>query len=82
MRKYLSYCLAIVASSIATMAVVNYRIQKYDEYVRTSEELLHELETLCVNHDICWDDTVCEGDTWCDYIDARMDLGIGYFEQR
>lgn len=72
----------LVASAVVCLSIVIPVIRAYEKYVRASEELLHEVETLCVNHDIDWGDTICEGDAWCDYIDARINLDLGYFEHR
>lgn len=39
-----------------------------------------EIEEMCDYHDIPWGDTVCEGDNWSNYCEARKALGLGYFE--
>lgn len=54
------------------------KIIAYEEYVRTSEELLWKLEELCELQGIYWEDTVCESDVWEDYCDAREELNLGY----
>lgn len=73
-------------SIIATIAVAGiiganiYVKSLYEDYIRTSEELLWELEEMCEQHDIPWGDTVCEGDNWSDYCEARKSLGLNYFK--
>lgn len=52
----------------------------YMEYIRTSEKLLWELEELCESEGIYWGDTVVEGDTFDEYLEARESLGLGYFK--
>lgn len=71
--------IAILASIIAIGYSAS--VQKnYKEYVRTSEELLWELEEICEQHDIPWGDTICEGCIWEDYNSARVNLGLGELE--
>lgn len=78
MRNIISI-IAILASIIAIGYSTS--VQKfYKEYVRTSEELLWELEEICEQHDIHWGDTICEGCTWEEYTDARNNLGLGELE--
>lgn len=78
MRNVISV-IAILASIIAIGYSAS--VQKfYKEYVRTSEELLWELEEICEQHDIPWGDTICEGYTWEEYTDARNNLGLGELE--
>ena len=61
-------CIALPSACIPTIA--------YHKYIKASEELLWELEEMCEVHGIYWSDTVCEGDTWCNYNDARKELGL------
>lgn len=78
MRNIISI-IAILASIIAIGYSTS--VQKfYKEYVRTSEELLWELEEICEQHDIHWGDTICEGCTWEEYTEARSNLGLGELE--
>ena len=65
---------AIIATGYGSAVAVH---KAYQEYVRTSEELLWELEEICEQHDIPWGDTICEGCTWEEYTDARNNLGLG-----
>jgi hypothetical protein len=77
MKKILIIAVIAVAGIIGANIYVK---TLYEDYIRTSEELLWELEEMCEQHDIHWGDTVCEGDTWSDYCDARKALGLNYFE--
>ena len=76
MKKYILPILAI-AISIAAMMYSTSVERKYQEYINTSEALLRDLEELCEINDIPWGDTICEGDSWSDYTDARVNLGLG-----
>lgn len=77
MKKFLIITAIVVVGIISANIYVK---SLYENYIRTSEELLWELEEMCESHDIDWGDTVCEGDVWENYIDARKALGLGYFE--
>jgi hypothetical protein len=35
---------------------------------------------MCEYHNIDWGDTVCEGDKWDEYCEARKNLGLDYFK--
>lgn len=73
--------LIIAAIAVAGIFGANIYVKTlYEDYIRTSEELLWELEEMCEQHDIPWGDTVCEGDTWEEYCEARKALGLGYLE--
>lgn len=73
--------LIIAAIAVAGIVGCNIYVKSlYEEYIRTSEELLMEVEEMCDYHDIPWGDTVCEGNTWEEYCDARKALGLGYLE--
>lgn len=52
----------------------------YENYIRTSEELLWDLEAMCEEHNIDWGDTICETDAWSNYCDARKNLGLEYLK--
>jgi hypothetical protein len=73
----------IVAAVIAVAGIIGANICVkflYEDYIRTSEELLWELEEMCEYHNIDWGDTVCEGDNWSNYCEARKALGLGYLK--
>lgn len=75
MKKYILVVITIIVSILLTSCVTATHL--YEQYIKTSEELLWELEELCEQHDIPWGDTVCEGDNWSNYIEARHNLGLG-----
>lgn len=77
MKKFLIIAAITVVGIIGANIYVKYL---YREYIRTSEELLWELEKMCEQHDIPWGDTICETDRWSDYCDARKQLGLDYFK--
>ena len=59
--------IAMVVAIIATGYSTTVAVQKaYEEYVRTSEELLMALEEMCEQNDLHWGDTICETDVWED----------------
>jgi hypothetical protein len=73
--------LIIAAIAVAGIIGANIYVKSlYEEYIRTSEELLMEIEEMCDYHDIPWGDTVCEGNTWEEYCEAREALSLGYLE--
>lgn len=73
--------LIIAAIAVAGIISANIYVKSlYEDYIRTSEELLWELEEMCEQHDIPWGDTICETDMWEDYCDARKQLGLDYFK--
>ena len=73
--------LIIAAIAVAGIIGANIYVKSlYEDYIRTSEELLWELEEMCEQHDIPWGDTVCETDMWEDYCEARKNLGLDYFK--
>ena len=77
MKKFL----IIAAIAVAGIVGCNIYVKSlYENYIRTSEELLWEIEEMCEQHDIPWGDTVCEGDNWSNYCDARKALGLEYLE--
>lgn len=47
----------------------NKQIKLYNQYIETTEQLLNEIDSV---HNIC--DTVCEGDTYEDYMDLYNKL--------
>lgn len=77
MKKVLIIATIVVAGIIGANIYVK---SLYEDYIRTSEELLWELEEMCEQHDIPWGDTVCEGDAWDEYCEARKNLGLDYFK--
>jgi hypothetical protein len=73
--------IAMVVAIVATGYSTTVAVQKaYEEYVRTSEELLMALEEMCEQNDLPWGDTICETDVWEDYCEAREALGLVYLE--
>lgn len=73
----------ILIAVIATVGIIganSYVKTLYEEYIRTSEELLWMIEEMCEQNDIPWGDTVCETDQWSDYCEARKALGLGYLK--
>ena len=73
----------LIVAAIAVVGIISANIyvkSLYEEYIRTSEELLWELEEMCEQHDVPWGDTVCEGDNWYEYCEARKNLGLNYFK--
>lgn len=73
----------LIIATIAVAGIIGANIyvkSLYEDYIRTSEELLWELEEMCEQHDIPWGDTICETDMWEDYCEARKNLGLGYFK--
>lgn len=77
MKKFMIIATIIVAGIIGANIYVK---TLYEEYIKTSEELLWELEEMCEYHGLDWSDTVCEGDAWSNYCEARKALGLGYLE--
>lgn len=76
MKKYLFVVVITIVCTLLISAVSATIL--YGNYIRTSEELLWNLEEMCELNDIPWGDTVCETDAWSNYCDAREDLGLGY----
>lgn len=73
--------LIIAVIAIACIIGANIYVKSlYEDYIRTSEELLWELEEMCEQNDLPWGDTICETDQWTDYCEAREALGLGYLE--
>jgi hypothetical protein len=73
--------LIIAAIAVAGIIGANIYVKSlYEEYIRTSEELLWMLEETCELNDTPWGDTICETDVWVDYCEARESLGLEYFE--
>lgn len=73
----------LIIAAIAIVGIIGANIyvkSLYEGYIRTSEELLWELEKMCEYHNIDWGDTVCEGDNWSNYCEARKALGLGYLK--
>lgn len=75
MKKIVFIIVAVIVAMSCTSSVVLYK-----NYIKASEELLWELEELCEYHNIDWGDTVCEGDNWSNYCEAREALGLEYLE--
>ena len=73
----------LIIAAIAGVGIIGANIyvkSLYENYIRTSEKLLWELEEMCEYHNIDWGDTICEGDTWFNYCEARKALGLRYLE--
>lgn len=73
----------LIIAAITVVGIIGSNIyvkSLYEDYIRTSEELLWELEEMCEYHNIDWGDTICEGDVWSNYCEARKALGLGYFK--
>ena len=70
----------LVASAVVCLSIVIPVIKAFEEYIRSSEELLWMLEETDEYHGINWGDTVCETDVQCDYCDAREALDLSYLE--
>ena len=73
----------LIISTIAVAGIIGANIyvkSLYEDYIRTSEELLWTLEEVCEQNDLPWGDTICETDQWSDYCDARKQLGLNYFK--
>jgi hypothetical protein len=73
--------LIIAAIAVAGIIGANIYVKSlYEEYIRTSEELLWKLEELCEQNDLPWGDAICETDQWVDYYESREALGLKYLE--
>ena len=70
----LTALVSIISTYYITLEEAN---KKYEYYIHTSEVLLWEIEEMNEYFDINWGDSVCEGDNWCNYNDAREVLGLG-----
>lgn len=73
----------IIVATLVIIGIISANIyvkSLYRTYIRTSEELLWNLEEMCELNDIPWSDTICETDAWANYCDAREALGLGYLE--
>lgn len=77
MKKFMIIATIIVAGIIGANIYVK---SLYEDYIRTSEELLWTLEEMCEQNDLPWGDTICETDVWEDYCEARKNLGLNYFK--
>lgn len=78
MKKFISITLVVIALVSSASAIVS--TVRYERYVNTSQELLWDLEEICEAHGIDWGDTICEGDSWANYCEARECLGKGYLQ--
>ena len=78
MKKYLFVVLTTIVCTLAISSVPVTTL--YKNYIKTSEELLWNLEEMCELNDIPWGDTICETDAWADYCESREALGLGYLE--
>lgn len=78
MKKFISITLVVIALVSSASAIIS--TVRYERYVSASQELLWDLEEICESHDIDWGDTICEGDSWANYCEARECLGKGYLQ--
>lgn len=59
----------ILIGVLVTQIYYNKQIKLYNQYIETTEQLLNEIDSI---YNIC--DTVCEGDTYEDYMDLYNKL--------
>lgn len=59
----------ILIGAIVTNICYNNKIKLYNQYIETTEQLLNEIDSV---HNIC--DTVCEEDTYEEYMDLYNKL--------
>ena len=74
---------ALILTAIAVVGIIGanlYVKSLYENYIKTSEELLWTLEEMCEQNDLPWGDTICETGVWEDYCEARKNLGLNYFK--
>ena len=79
---YLCLTSALATCAITVCALNNIYHEKfkaYEEYVKASDALLHEVERTNLDWGLYWGDTICEGDTWCEFLDARFNADLGDF---
>lgn len=69
MKKYLLYLVVVV--SVITAIITSINNYKLTQYYNATESLLEEMDILCEEWDVPLGDTVCEGDNWCNYVDAK-----------
>ena len=64
---------ALILTAIAVVGIIGanlYVKSLYENYIKTSEELLWTLEEMCEQNDLPWED----------YCEARKNLGLNYFK--
>lgn len=77
--KLFTYIAILISVALITFGVAkDVLYHKYENYIKTSEELLWEIEEMCEYHNIDWGDTVCEGNALDEYNTARESLGLKY----
>lgn len=59
----------IIIGILVSNMYFNKQIKLYNQYIETTEQLLNEIDSV---HNIC--DTVCEGDTYEEYMDLYNKL--------
>lgn len=69
MKKYLPYFIAVLSVSFAIVTTI--KNNKLIQYYEATETLLEEIEILCDEWEVSLDDTLCEGDNWVEYIEAK-----------
>lgn len=73
MKRLLLYILTIGLTTLTTYYVTT---NTYKDYIKATERLLEDLEIMCEDNDLLWGDTICEGDSWSDYVDACKKIRI------
>lgn len=71
MKKLLLYILTIGLTTLTTYYITT---STYKNYIKSTEKLLEDLEIMCEDNGIPFGDTICEGDSWSDYIDACKEI--------
>jgi hypothetical protein len=74
MKKILLYVLILGLSTTAFCSIVTTNL--YKNYTKATEKLLEEIEIMCDYHNLDWGDTICEGDAWCNYVEACEKIRI------
>ena len=72
MKRYLLAVLIIGLCTTTISSIITTNL--YRAYVEAAEALLEEAEMISEDNGIPWGDTICEGDTWCNYIDAKAGI--------
>ena len=69
--------LILLIEALATTTICSVIVSmRHKDYVKTTEKLIEDIELLCEDNNISFGDTICEGDSWSDYIDACKKLRI------
>lgn len=62
----------LATTTICSLIVTSH----HRKYVEVTERLLEDLEIMCEDNNLPWGDTICEGDSWSDYVDACKKIRI------